>query len=41
MTLAVDQSDIPDPIGGPREYYDQCAALINTHLTQRVAQLEL
>jgi tRNA threonylcarbamoyl adenosine modification protein (Sua5/YciO/YrdC/YwlC family) len=41
VVLAPDQSDIPDPIGGPIEYYQQCAEQIKTHLAKRVSQLDL
>jgi tRNA threonylcarbamoyl adenosine modification protein (Sua5/YciO/YrdC/YwlC family) len=39
--LAVDQTDISDPIGGPRDVYRRCAAQLRTELEARVAKLEL
>ena len=39
--LAVDESDVPDPIGGPLEYYEQCAKQIKKLLAERVAKIEL
>ena len=39
--LALDQSDVADPIGGPLEYYRQCAEQIKRLLTERVRQLDL
>jgi protein-tyrosine-phosphatase len=30
--------DVPDPIGGTRDEYELCAALIATHLDQRIAE---
>ncbi len=41
MVLAADQSDVADPIGGPMEYYQQCAAQIKAILDERIKQLEL
>jgi len=40
MVLAGD-TDIADPIGGPVEYYERCAAQIKTVLGPRVAALDL
>jgi tRNA threonylcarbamoyl adenosine modification protein (Sua5/YciO/YrdC/YwlC family) len=39
--LAVDGSDVCDPIGGPLERYRRCVAGIETQLKQRIDQLEL
>ncbi len=39
--LAVDQSDIADPIGGPPEVYKKCAEQLRRELEIRVAELEL
>jgi protein-tyrosine phosphatase len=39
--LAVDQSDIVDPIGGPPEVYRKCAARLREELEARIAKLEL
>ncbi len=39
--LAVDQSDIPDPIGGPPEVYQRCAEQLRNEIEARVAKLEL
>ena len=39
--LAPDQADVADPIGGPVEYYQQCAQQIKGYLTGRVAELDL
>lgn len=39
MTVRVDQGDIEDPIGGPPEVYQQCAAEIEEALRQRVQSL--
>ena len=41
MVLARDQSDIADPIGGPVEYYEKCAAQIKTELAERIERLDL
>jgi protein-tyrosine phosphatase len=41
FVLAPDQSDVADPIGGPLEYYQQCAEQIKKHLAVRVAELDL
>jgi protein-tyrosine phosphatase len=41
MVLAPDQSDISDPIGGPIEYYEQCARQIHKLLVERVSQLDV
>ncbi len=41
IVLTQNQSDIADPIGGPIEYYEQCAQQIKAELEQRVAELEL
>ncbi len=39
--LAVDQSDIPDPIGGPPDVYRRCAEQLRGELESRIAKLEL
>jgi protein-tyrosine-phosphatase len=39
--LAGDQSDIPDPIGGPPDVYQRCAEQLRGELEARVAKLEL
>jgi protein-tyrosine phosphatase len=39
--LAVDQSDVADPIGGPPDVYRRCAAQLQAELEARVAKLEL
>ena len=39
--LCVDGSDIPDPIGGPLERYQDCAAGIQAELRTRIDELEL
>jgi protein-tyrosine phosphatase len=39
--LAPDQSDVADPIGGPIEYYRQCAAQIEKLLAQRIREIDL
>jgi tRNA threonylcarbamoyl adenosine modification protein (Sua5/YciO/YrdC/YwlC family) len=39
--LALDQSDIPDPIGGPPEVYRRCAEQLRSELESRIAKLEL
>jgi tRNA threonylcarbamoyl adenosine modification protein (Sua5/YciO/YrdC/YwlC family) len=39
--LAVDHSDIADPIGGPPEVYQRCAEQLRSELEARVAKLEL
>jgi protein-tyrosine phosphatase len=39
--LAVDQSDIADPIGGPPDVYRRCAAQLKTELEARVAKLDM
>jgi tRNA threonylcarbamoyl adenosine modification protein (Sua5/YciO/YrdC/YwlC family) len=39
--LALDQSDIPDPIGGPPEVYRRCAEQLRGELESRIAKLEL
>jgi protein-tyrosine phosphatase len=41
FVLSRDQSDIPDPIGGPIEFYERSAQQIKTELEQRVAELDL
>lgn len=41
QVLSQNQMDIADPIGGPLEYYEQCAAQIKIELTRRIAELEL
>jgi protein-tyrosine phosphatase len=39
--LAVDQSDIADPIGGPPDVYRRCAVQLQQELEARIAKLEL
>lgn len=39
-TLRADGGDIADPIGGPLQVYQQCAAQIEAALRQRVAEIE-
>jgi protein-tyrosine-phosphatase len=39
--LAIDQTDIADPIGAPPDVYRRCAAQLRTELEARVAKLEL
>jgi protein-tyrosine phosphatase len=39
--LCRDQGDVADPIGGPIEFYQQCAEQIEAELTARIAELEL
>jgi tRNA threonylcarbamoyl adenosine modification protein (Sua5/YciO/YrdC/YwlC family) len=39
--LALDQTDVADPIGGPLDYYQQCAEQIKKFLAQRVQELDL
>ncbi|HEV2972117.1 MAG TPA: L-threonylcarbamoyladenylate synthase [Pirellulales bacterium] len=39
--LAVDQTDIADPIGGPPDVYRRCAVQLRTELEARVAKLDL
>lgn len=39
--LGRNQSDIADPIGGPVEYYEQCARQIKAELEHRIRELEL
>jgi protein-tyrosine phosphatase len=41
VVLAPDQTDVVDPIGGPVEYYRQCADQVKKLLAQRVGELEL
>jgi tRNA threonylcarbamoyl adenosine modification protein (Sua5/YciO/YrdC/YwlC family) len=41
ILLATDQSDVADPIGGPLEYYQQCAEQIKMHLAERVRNLDI
>jgi protein-tyrosine phosphatase len=41
QVLAPDQSDVSDPIGGPLEYYQQCAQQIQALLGERVKNLDL
>ncbi len=40
-TLCEDESDVSDPIGGPLERYQRCAAQIEAELTSRLEGLEL
>lgn len=40
QTLRADGGDIADPIGGPLEVYQQCAAQIEQALRQRVAEID-
>ena len=39
--LASDGTDVADPIGGPIEYYQQCAEQIKKFLAERIEQLDL
>jgi protein-tyrosine phosphatase len=39
--LCIDGADVPDPIGGPLERYQQCAAQIQAELKPRLDELEL
>ncbi len=39
--LCRDESDIADPIGGPVEFYERCAAQIKVELAARIAELEI
>ncbi len=39
--LCPNQDDVTDPIGGPVEFYEQCAAQIRDALATRVAKLDL
>jgi protein-tyrosine phosphatase len=39
--LCRDQADVADPIGGPIEFYQQCAGQIEAELKVRIAELEL
>jgi tRNA threonylcarbamoyl adenosine modification protein (Sua5/YciO/YrdC/YwlC family) len=39
--LAVDQNDIPDPIGSSQEVYRACAKQLHVELTARLSKLEL
>jgi protein-tyrosine phosphatase len=39
--LRADQTDVPDPIGGPPELYRRCAEEIQVALRQRIEQLPL
>jgi protein-tyrosine phosphatase len=39
--LRLDLHDVPDPIGGPVELYQQCAEQIKTELAGRLKQLEI
>jgi protein-tyrosine phosphatase len=39
--LCPKQQDVTDPIGGPIEYYEQCAAQIRDALAERVSKLDL
>jgi protein-tyrosine phosphatase len=41
FVLCVDGADVPDPIGGPLERYQQCAAQIQAQLKPRLDELEL
>ncbi|MEX2114891.1 MAG: Sua5/YciO/YrdC/YwlC family protein, partial [Pirellulales bacterium] len=41
MVLASDQADVADPIGGPLEYYQQCAEQIKMLLAERIRKLDL
>ncbi len=41
VVLATDQADVADPIGGPLEYYQQCAEQIKMLLAERVRKLDL
>ncbi|MDZ4817947.1 MAG: L-threonylcarbamoyladenylate synthase [Planctomycetota bacterium] len=39
--LCLDMRDIPDPIGGPLEYYQQCADSMELEINARLKQLEI
>ncbi len=39
--LSRDESDIADPIGGPVEFYERCAAQIKAELAARIADLDV
>jgi protein-tyrosine phosphatase len=39
--LCMDMRDVPDPIGGPVELYERCAAQIKAELEGRLKQLEI
>ena len=41
QVLSRDDADIADPIGGPVEFYERCAAQIKAELAARIAQLEV
>lgn len=41
FTLCADGADVVDPIGGPLERYERCAAQIERELKDRIAGLEL
>lgn len=36
--LLAGECDVPDPIGGTRQDYEHCAALITAHLDRRIAE---
>jgi protein-tyrosine-phosphatase len=39
--LLADGDEIPDPIGRPQEYFDNCADLIETAVKARIRELQL
>jgi protein-tyrosine phosphatase len=39
--LCADESDVSDPIGGPLERYQRCAAQIRAELEIRLNELEI
>jgi len=39
--ICPDQSDVSDPIGGPIEYYEQCARQLRAAISERIKQLEI
>ena len=41
QVLCRDEGDVADPIGGPVEFYERCAAQIKSELAVRLAELEL
>jgi len=41
QVLCRDEGDVADPIGGPVEFYERCAAQIKTELAARIAQLDI
>jgi protein-tyrosine phosphatase len=41
QVLCREEGDVADPIGGPVEFYERCAAQIKTELAARIAKLDL